>query len=161
MEDKAVKKAFLIYHDTYEIVSELTDEQAGKLFKAIFDFSINGTDFESEDSVVRVAWKFIKQSLSRDFEKYQKVLISRKNKARVGGIIRSLKSGNRLSMESIEFLSESNIGKEYLRKQGVDEIVIESVWNAIRRIEKHEQCDDINCHKIIYSSTTKILEQEE
>lgn len=34
------KNSFILYHDQKEVVDELTDEQAGKLFKAIYEYNI-------------------------------------------------------------------------------------------------------------------------
>lgn len=35
------KNSFILYHDQKELIDELTDEQAGKLFKAIYEYNIN------------------------------------------------------------------------------------------------------------------------
>lgn len=35
------KKSFILYKDQKEVIDELTDEQAGKLFKAIYEYNIN------------------------------------------------------------------------------------------------------------------------
>jgi len=35
-----MKKSFILHHDTLNVLDELTDEQAGKLFKAIFNYHI-------------------------------------------------------------------------------------------------------------------------
>ena len=154
MESATTKKAFLIYNDSFDIVSELSDEQAGKLFKALFEYSINGTELSTEDSLLKVSFKMMKGSLRRDSEKYVKTLNSRNKKAKIGGIINALKNGNRLSDESVRFFSETNIGKEYLRRQGISEEVIESLWDAISDIEQDEPCKKINCHKVV----TQIIE---
>ena len=35
------KNSFILYHDQKEIIDELSDEQAGKLLKAIYEYNIN------------------------------------------------------------------------------------------------------------------------
>lgn len=35
------KNSFILFHDQKEVVDELTDEQAGKLFKAIYEYNVN------------------------------------------------------------------------------------------------------------------------
>lgn len=35
------KKSFILYHDQKEVIDELDDEQAGKLFKAIYEYNVN------------------------------------------------------------------------------------------------------------------------
>lgn len=152
------KKGFLLFHDSYEIVSELSDEQAGKLLKAIFDYSINGKEIITDDGTLRIVFKMIKNSLERNLDKYERVVEIRNKKARIGGIIRALKDGNRISNESIKFLSETNIGQEYLRRQGVSEEVIVSVWEALKEIEPNDDATKINCHKVKLLSVTKVSE---
>ena len=36
------KNSFILYHDQKQVFDELTDEQAGKLIKAIYEYNING-----------------------------------------------------------------------------------------------------------------------
>lgn len=131
------KKAFLLYHDSFEVISELSDEQAGKLLKALFDFSINGTELQTDDGMLRIVWKQLKTILERDSNKYEKTVSEQANKAKIGGIIRALKEGNRISQDSIDFLSNSNIGKEYLEKQGISQEVINDVWKRIESTENN------------------------
>lgn len=64
----AVKKNYqsiTIYKDMEPLLLELTDEEAGKVFKAIFQFSCHGedTDFSDRDRMVRSAWRAIKMKL--------------------------------------------------------------------------------------------------
>lgn len=129
------KKAFLLYHDSFEVISELSDEQAGKLLKALFDFSINGTELQTDDGMLRIVWKQLKTILERDSNKYEKTVSEQANKAKIGGIIRALKEGNRISQDSIDFLSNSNIGKSYLEKQGIPQEVISDIWQRIESTE--------------------------
>lgn len=154
------KKSFLMFYDSFDIISELSDEQAGKLLKAIFDFCINRKELCTDDSALRIAFKFLVANILRCEEKYEKTVEYRDNKSRIGGIVRSLKAGNRLSKDSVVFLSKQNIGKEYLRKQGVSEETIQGVWNAIAEIEENKTYNKINCHKTIISSTTKVIDFE-
>lgn len=133
--DKPNKKAFLLYYDYFEIISELNDEQAGKLLKAIYEYLISGKELKSEDGMLRIVWKQIKNTLDRDSEKYIKTVEEQANKSKLGGIIRALKDGNRISDESIIFLSKSNVGKQYLERQGVSREMIEDTWKRIEKCE--------------------------
>ena len=36
------KKGFIVYDDTQEVVSRLSDEEAGKLFKGMLGYSVDG-----------------------------------------------------------------------------------------------------------------------
>ena len=66
-----MKKSFILYQDYLEHINFLSDEQAGKLFKAIFLYN-QGHDVEMEP-IVRMAFSFIKVNLDRDMEKYEAV----------------------------------------------------------------------------------------
>lgn len=134
--NKTNKKAFLLYYDYFEIISELNDEQAGKLLKAIYEYLLYGTEIDSQDGMLRIVWKQIKNNLSRDMEKYEKAVEEQANKSKLGGIIRALKDGNRISDESIIFLSKSNVGMKYLERQGVPKDVVDEVWQRIKNIEQ-------------------------
>jgi hypothetical protein len=39
-KDTSMKSRFLLHHDTLSVIDELTDEQAGKLIKEIYQYSI-------------------------------------------------------------------------------------------------------------------------
>ena len=62
------KKSFILHKDSLEILSELTDEQAGKLFKAIRNFH-NETSIEL-DVVTKMIFLPFKNQFIRDNEKY-------------------------------------------------------------------------------------------
>ena len=61
------KKSFVLYHDIRAPVELLTDEQRGKLFLAILNYSELGTapDF-SDDGRLEMAFAFIRNVLDRD-----------------------------------------------------------------------------------------------
>ena len=104
--------------------------------KAIYEYLLYGTEIDSQDGMLRIVWKQIKNNLSRDMEKYEKAVEEQANKSKLGGIIRALKDGNRISDESIIFLSKSNVGMKYLERQGVPKDVVDEVWQRIKNIEQ-------------------------
>ena len=69
----AEKKSFLIYLDNQKQVNMLTDEQAGKLFKALFEFAKNGTETDFDDGMIAMAFSFLADSIRRDTEKYESI----------------------------------------------------------------------------------------
>ena len=95
--------------------------------------------------------------MSIDCTKWEEVKESRSKFGKLSVIIRNLNSGNSLSEESIDFLIDNNIGKEYFRKKGMSEEVIESVWKAM---ESRELCKNINCNDLLFSSETRIYRKE-
>lgn len=62
------KKSFVLYADILEVANELTDEQAGILFKAILSF-VNGIE-PVVPNEMKILWIVIKQQLERDSIKY-------------------------------------------------------------------------------------------
>lgn len=69
----ADKKSFLIYLDNQKQVNMLTDEQAGKLFKALFAFAKDGIETDFDDGVVAMIFSFMSDSIKRDTEKYESI----------------------------------------------------------------------------------------
>ena len=65
------RKSFILHFDSLGILDELTDEQAGKLFKAI---KANRTGEEIEvDQITKIALSSFKAQFVRDDEKYSNV----------------------------------------------------------------------------------------
>ncbi|WMM36539.1 hypothetical protein [Pseudoalteromonas phage PS_L5] len=77
------RKSFLIYIDSLPVLDDLTDEQAGKLFKAISSYH-KGEDLEL-DSLTKIAFSPFKSQFIRDDEKYQKIVERNKNNGLRGG----------------------------------------------------------------------------
>lgn len=80
------KNNFLLYKDFESTLDLLNDEQAGKLFKAIYSY-VNGRNepnFESDGMLV-VAFNIIKTQLERDLIKYKKRATASKENGKKGG----------------------------------------------------------------------------
>ncbi len=65
------KKSFVLYTDLLEVVEELTDEEAGLLFKTILRY-VNDMNPEVPKKV-KLAFIPIRQDLKRDLEKYETI----------------------------------------------------------------------------------------
>ena len=63
------KKSILIYSDFLPKISKLSDEQAGKLFKGLLNYS-NGITPDFDDILLDYAFEDIKTTIDRDTEKY-------------------------------------------------------------------------------------------
>ncbi|WOZ57865.1 hypothetical protein ZP9_00051 [Shewanella phage ZP9] len=77
------KKSFLIYIDSLDILDELSDEEAGRLFKAIKSAQ-KGEECEL-DPVTRIALSPFKSQFARDLEKYESICERNKNNGLKGG----------------------------------------------------------------------------
>lgn len=74
------KKSFIAYCDWQETFEELSDEEAGKLVKHLFNY-VNDKNPEASDKLTKMCFIPIKQSLKRDLKKYEKYV----DKQRVNG----------------------------------------------------------------------------
>lgn len=66
------KKSFLIYCDIIHTVEQLTDEQAGDLFKHLLRY-VNDLNPQSDSVITKIAFEPIKQALKRDLDKYESI----------------------------------------------------------------------------------------
>ena len=62
------RKSFVLHKDSLDILPDLTDEQAGKLFKAIHAYQID--DESSLDQITKMVFLPFKNQFIRDDEKY-------------------------------------------------------------------------------------------
>lgn len=79
-----MKNAFLLYMDRLEVLDDMTDEDTGKLFKAIRDYVKNGSTPE-RGTIVSVAFLSIKPALDSDAEKYETTCKKRSEAGKRGG----------------------------------------------------------------------------
>lgn len=78
------KNSFVLYHNYREILTELTDEQLGKLFRALFDYEIDRTEpkFSGE---LKIAFGFIKKDLDINLVKYDNICKRNRENGQNGG----------------------------------------------------------------------------
>lgn len=77
-------QSFILYTNYYEILSDLSNEKLGELFRAILEYKT--TKKQPVVSVdLLVVFKFIKNQLDMDEEKYNKTCLKNKNNAKKGG----------------------------------------------------------------------------
>jgi len=65
-----MKKSFLLHHDSLGILEKLSDEQAGKLFKAIHQYAISGVI--TCDEITELVFHPFQMQFDRDNEKWDK-----------------------------------------------------------------------------------------
>lgn len=79
-----MKKSFHLFLDSLEIVNELTEEQAGRLFKQIIQYNKDKT-FDVKDQFERVIFLPFKYQFDRDFIAYIERSEKNKNNGKKGG----------------------------------------------------------------------------
>jgi hypothetical protein len=77
------RKSFIIHKDSLSVLDELSDEQAGLLFKAMKDYQ-NDEEIEL-DSLTKIIFSPFKAQFDRDNEKYKKIVERNKNNGLKGG----------------------------------------------------------------------------
>ena len=77
------RKSFVLHKDSLQVLDDLTDEQAGKLFKAIKAIQL-GEEFEI-DNITKIALSPFKAQFARDNEKYERIVERNKNNGLKGG----------------------------------------------------------------------------
>lgn len=78
-----MRQSFLLHIDSLCVLDELTNEQRGELFYAIYKYQL-GEDFELSP-IVKIAFSQFKNQFKRDDEKYKKVCEARKQAGAMGG----------------------------------------------------------------------------
>lgn len=78
-----MKKSFILHIDTLSVLDEMSDEQAGVLFKAIKDYQ-NGL-IPNLDFGLRMAFIPFENQFKRDAESYDKVCLKNKENGSKGG----------------------------------------------------------------------------
>lgn len=78
------KKSFVAYSDWGETFNELSNEDAGKLVKHLFNY-VNDLNPESDSEMVKMCFIPIKQSLKRDLRKWDNYIDKQKLNGLKGG----------------------------------------------------------------------------
>lgn len=109
------KKSFIVYSDLQEVLGELTDEEAGRLFRAMIEYSITG---EVGDLGMPLKYVFIpiRQQMDRDRDKWEGIKEKRSQAGRKGGASK----GNRNAAKSETLQEASNrVTKNKQNKQSL------------------------------------------
>lgn len=100
----AEKKSFVLYHDIRVPLELLTDEQRGKLFVALLNYSEYG-ELPDFDGALLMAFAFIRTSLDRDAEAWAEKRAKRAEAGRNGGLAKaanaSIASGAKQSVANL------------------------------------------------------------
>lgn len=67
--------SFVLFTEQKEILNKLSDEQAGKIFKAIFEYATSGeiSNEIKDDLVMDIVFTTLKQTMDRNQEKWQEI----------------------------------------------------------------------------------------
>lgn len=79
----ADKKSFVMYMSWAKAISKMTDEQAGQLLKAVYEYQTN-PDACPEDAGADLVFEIVKERMDEDNAKYQKICESRSEAGKKG-----------------------------------------------------------------------------
>lgn len=79
-----MKESFLIYKSFYEPISGLSDEDLGRLFRAVFEYQLKGIEPTNTDRIY-IAFQFFKNQFRLDDIKYNKIVERNKSNGHKGG----------------------------------------------------------------------------
>ena len=78
------KNSFIVYNDNQEVFTELSDEDAGKLIKAMIEYSSTGTQIEM-CPMLKLAFIPIRQQMDRNMDKYENICERNRKNGMLGG----------------------------------------------------------------------------
>ena len=81
----ASKKGVVMYYDILEQLEDFTDEQFGKITRAIINYDKTGEIPEFDDSSLKVAFKILKPTLDRNKQEYEAICEKRREAGSLGG----------------------------------------------------------------------------
>lgn len=127
------KKSVILYCDIIHTVEELSDEEAGRLFKHYLRY-INDLEPEAPDKITKIAFEPIKHQLKRDLVKWEKSLGQRSN-AGINSAVAKFKNKILANMDNVDIDFEiSYCKKKIVESGGVDEYFEKclSILNGIK-----------------------------
>lgn len=81
----AEKKSLLLYYDYKAHFDFLTDEQLGKIVRAMLEYEIDGVLPEFDETIMKMTFSFVKSNLDRDRKKWVKMCKTNKENGSKGG----------------------------------------------------------------------------
>lgn len=113
--NEEIKKSFLVYYDNEIIISRLSDEDAGKLFKSLFLYGRENKkpDFEYSP-VLAMAFDILSIAVDRDKEKYLARCKKNRENGRKGGLAKAsnLKQSLPIAKQSLANLADKDMDME-------------------------------------------------
>lgn len=114
-----MKKSFILYIDSLNILSDLTTQQAGELFLAIYNYHLSG-EMPSE-FWLKIALAPLINQWERDLEKWERIAEIRKENGRKGGLMKSQNNPTEANgTQSKQMLANANLANQDLANVAVN-----------------------------------------
>lgn len=142
------KESFILYNSFYEPIKVLKNEQLGKLFRAIFNYTINGEI--TQDNEILVAFMFIKNQLDLDTKKWEESKQQRSEAGKKGMEKRWGKQNNNVINDITNDNTVINDITKITVNDNVNVNVNDNVNDNIYNIDRLGQNDTIDDTKMTY-----------
>ena len=105
------KDSFILYTEQKEVIDKLTDEQAGKLIKAIYEY-VSTEKMPKLDPLLDIAITPIKQNLDKNADKYEEIKRKRSEAGKIGAETKKQKQAKQ---------ANANFAKQTVANQAVND----------------------------------------
>lgn len=113
-KNSTTKKSFVLYVDMLDVLEDLTDEQAGQLFKAIRDYH-NDVD-PVLTQVIKPIFRLFSNQLARDAENWALERERRREAGRKGGLAKASNAKQHLANLAVNVNVNDNVKKQGLNR---------------------------------------------
>lgn len=120
------KNSVLLYCDIINTVEELTDEEAGKLFKHYLRY-INDLNPEPPDKITKLVFEPIKQNLKRDLKKWEKTVEGRSKAGKASAEKRNKPKQKETKPTNVEFVEFASTNSTVIVNDNVNVNVTDNV----------------------------------
>lgn len=123
-------KSFILYASTERQVRMLTDEEAGKLLKAVFAYNRSG-EIPSLDPLPMIVFSMIQDYMDENSEKWEQAKEKRVAAGRAGGLAKSSNAKQSQAMLSNANQGQANLAVSVSVSEPVSESVSECVGKSV------------------------------
>lgn len=154
----AEKKSFIVYHSYRECIEDLTDEEVGKLFKAMLEYSQKG-EVPEMAKPLKVAFRFIRLQMDADEEKYTNECNRRSAAGAKGGAPRGNQNARKNKQKQAEVVLEKMKQAEQTDDEDENEVLPDG--NKKEREKEGAAAKERNGDYGIYGEFKKVMLTEE
>lgn len=131
------KKSVLLYCDIIHTVKELSDEEAGKLFKHYLEY-INDLNPSAPDKLTQIVFEPIKQNLKRDLKKWEDKSLKNKEIANIRWQKNNANACERINIDA-NYADKDKVTVKVIDKDKVKDII--NIW--FKDLENSSQLETI------------------
>ncbi len=89
MPENTKKSTIVLHLDLYEPTRDLSLDQKGMIYDAIFRYSL-GEEHQISNQVAKMAFDYIRANLDRASRRYSEIVEKRKESGRLGGVAKAI-----------------------------------------------------------------------